>query len=206
MTTKKLDLKREMKEFWLPPREPVLVKVPPFYFLMVDGQGDPNTAQAYQDALQALYGVSYTLKFMLKKSARGVDYSVAPLEGLWWADNMELFSAEDKGQWLWTAMIMQPRPVSEALIHKAMEEVAEKKELPALSKVRFECYDEGLSAQIMHIGPYAAEKPTIDRLHAFIESNGYRRRGKHHEIYLGDPRRADPAKLKTVIRQPVERA
>ncbi len=206
MPIKKLDLKKEMKEFWLPPREPVIVKVPAMNFLMIDGEGDPNTAQQYQDAVQALYSVAYTIKFALKKSAKGVDYTVPPLEGLWWVDNMELFSVERKSDWKWTMMIMQPGAVTEALVKRAVEEAGKKKELPALSRLRFECFEEGPSAQIMHIGPYAAEKPTVARLHAFIQANGYRRRGKHHEIYLSDPRRGDPAKMKTVIRQPVERA
>ncbi len=205
MPVKKLDLKKQMKEFWAPPREPLFVKVPPLNFLMVHGEGNPNTSQEYQEAVQVLYSLSYALKFMLKKSARGVDYTVAPLEGLWWVDDMNLFDVDNKDAWKWTMMIMQPRQVTSAMIKKAMIEVAEKKDLPGLYRVKFEAFDEGLSAQVMHIGPYAAEKPTVDALHAFIHVNGYRRRGKHHEIYLSDPRRTVPEKMKTVIRQPVER-
>ncbi len=205
MPVKKLDLKKEMRELWNPPKEPVLVKVPPLNFLMIDGKGDPNTSVEYRDAIQALYAVAYTIKFTLKKSKRGVDYTVPPLEGLWWMEDMALFSGENKDDWLWTAMIMQPPAVRPALVEQAVEEAGRKKELPALARLRLECFEEGFAAQIMHIGPFSAEKPTIEKLHAFIAEQGYVRSGKHHEIYLSDFRRAAPDKLKTVVRQPVAR-
>ena len=200
---KKLDLKKELKHLYSPsPKEPVLVDVPDMNFLMIDGQGDPNTSQEYKDALGALYAVSYTVKFMSKKE--GTDYTVMALEGLWWMEGMERFSLDSKGEWKWTSMMMQPDVVTKEMVERAIEEVERKKNPPALPKLRFESFHEGLSAQIMHIGPYAEEGPTIEKLHAFIEEQGHRLRDKHHEIYLSDPRRASPEKLRTVLRQPVE--
>ncbi len=178
--------------------------VPPLTYIMVDGEGDPNTSQQYQDAIQVLYALSYTLKFAIKRGEAQVDYVVMPLEGLWWVDEMDEFDIDDKDAWKWTSMILQPEPVTPELFAEAFEEVQKKKNLPALEKARLEELHEGLSAQIMHIGPYAEETPTIEKLHSFIRDNGYELSGKHHEIYLGDPRRAAPEKLKTVIRQPMK--
>jgi hypothetical protein len=200
----KIDFKKELKHLYNPSaKEPVTVNVPEMNFLMVDGRGDPNTAQEYKDAVEALYAVSYALKFMVKK-AKGVDYVVMPLEGLWWVDDMAQFTVEDKDAWKWTSMIMQPEYVTEDSVGEALEQVRKKKNPPALSKVRFESFREGLSAQIMYIGPFSAEGPTIENLHSYIKANGYELRGKHHEIYLSDPRRTKPEKLRTVIRQPME--
>ncbi len=200
----KIDFKKEFKHLYNPSsKEPAIVDVPEMNFLMVDGEGDPNTAQEYKDAVEALYSVSYALKFMIKKSEVAVDYGVMPLEGLWWADDMTQFSVENKDIWKWTSMIMQPKYATKELFNKATEQVEKKKNLPALLKIRFESFNEGLSAQIMHIGPYSVEGPTIERLHDFIKEKGYELRGKHHEIYLADPRRSAPEKMKTVLRQPV---
>jgi hypothetical protein len=199
----KVDLKKELKHLYhSSATEVVLVDVPDMNFLMIDGAGDPNKAQEFHDAIQVLYGVSFTLKFMIKKEQE-IDYAVMPLEGLWWTDDMTQFSMDNKDIWKWTLMIMQPDYVRAALVDKAIEQVAKKKDPPALSQTRFERFHEGLSAQIMHIGPFAAEAPTIQKLHHFIEDTGHALRGKHHEIYLSDPRRAAPEKMKTVIRQPV---
>ncbi|HOA25424.1 MAG TPA: GyrI-like domain-containing protein [Aggregatilineales bacterium] len=203
----KIDLKRELKHLYAPSaKEVAFVEVPPMQYLMVDGAGDPNTAPAYEEAVEALYAVAYAVKFAVKKADPARDYAVMPLEGLWWAEDMTAFNAERKGDWLWTMMIMQPEWVTAAIVEQAVAEAGRKKDLPALPKLRFETYDEGYSAQIMHIGPYSAEGPTIARLHAAIEEAGCALRGKHHEIYLGDPRRTAPEKLKTIIRQPVSRA
>jgi hypothetical protein len=200
---KKIDLKKELKHLYsASAKEAVIVEVPKMNFLVVDGQGDPNTAQEYRDAMEALYAVSYTLKFMIKRGEE-VDYVVMPLEGVWWTEDMTKFTMESKDAWKWTSMIMQPDYVTEELVQRALEQVREKKDLPALSVMRFEGVHEGLSAQIMHIGPYSAEGPTIERLHNFIREKRYELRGKHHEIYLGDPRRSKPEKMKTVIRQPI---
>lgn len=172
-------------------------------YLMIDGMGDPNTSQEYMGSIEALYAVSYTLKFLAKKGHEPTDYVVMPLEGLWRADNMADFALGNKDAWKWTSMIMQPSLVTGGMVDLALEQVKKKKDLPTLSEMRFEKYDEGLSAQIMHIGSYAAESPAISKLHQFIEDTGYSLRGKHHEIYLSDPRRTAPDKLKTIIRQPI---
>lgn len=200
----KTDWKKEMKEYYSPPKkEAVMVDVPEMNFLMVDGAGDPNTSQDYRESIEVLYAMAYTLKFMVKIEDPEHDYSVMPLEGLWWGED-ESFLFDDKSAFEWTSMIMQPEPVTEKHVAEAVKQVKEKKDPVALPKCRFESFHEGLSAQIMHIGPYAEEEPTIKRLHAFIEEHGHGLRGKHHEIYLSDPRRAAPEKLRTVVRQPVE--
>ena len=201
----KLDYKKEFKEFYSAKKsKPVTVNVPAMNFLMIDGKGDPNTSQEYIDAIQTLYPVAYTIKFTYKKEL-GKDFGVMPLEGLWWTKNMKDFSTEDKSNWLWTAMIMQPEIVTKEVFENAVKQVAGKKNPKSLSKIRFEKYHEGRSAQVMYVGPYSDEGPTILNLHSFIKDQG----GKlddtnkhHHEIYLGDPRRTDPARLKTIIRQP----
>ena len=204
----KLDLKKDLKDLYNPSAKAVnIVDVPQMNFLMIDGQGDPNTADVYQQALEALYGLGYTLKFDSKREV-GIDYPVMPLEGLWWMEDMgeaygDLDFTADKSLWLWTMMIMQPAHITAAMVESATETLRRKKNPPALGLIRFETFYEGLSAQVMHIGPYSAEKPTIDRLHAYIVENGGTARGRHHEIYLSDPRRSDPQKLKTVIRQPM---
>jgi hypothetical protein len=200
----KLDLKKELKHLYFPSAtEPVIVDVPTMNFLMVDGEGDPNTSEEFQDVCTVLYGVSYTLKFMLKK-AKKQDYVVMPLEGLWWADDMADFMGLNKDKWKWTLMIAQPDFVTAEQVDEAMKELDRRKNPPALPRLRFESYDEGMAAQILHIGPYAEEGPTIEKLHQFIRESGHEPRGKHHEIYMSDPRRTAPEKLKTVIRQPVQ--
>ena len=164
----------------------------------------PIHPQEYQDAMETLFPVSYKTKFLSKKQ-NNQDYVVMPLEGLWWAENMEEFSIEDKESWKWTVMIMQPEFITKELISMAMEDVESKKNLASISKVRFEKFSERLSAQIMHIGPYgAAEAQTVEKLHDFIDKSGYKIRDKHHEIYISDMRRTKPERLKTVIRQPIE--
>jgi hypothetical protein len=201
------DFKKELKHLYNPPKEFVVVDVPSMSFLMIDGHGDPNTAQEYQDALEALYTVAFKCKFASKKEL-GQDYVVPPLEGLWWAEDMQTFTIErDKSTWDWTMMIMQPEWISQQMVEEAIQQVAKSKDLPALPKLRMEGYDEGLSVQIMHIGSYDDEGPIIARLHTeFLPRNGYVEAGKHHEIYLSDPRRTAPEKLKTVLRQPVKKA
>jgi len=203
----KVDLRKELKHLYAPSAKAVVeVQVPAFTFLMIDGQGDPNHSTAYAEAVEALFTVSYTAKFMLKKAPKGRDYAVMPPEGLWWAEDMATFTALDKDSWKWTLMIAQPAEVSADMFQQAVAQSAKKKDLPALAGMRLERFAEGLAAQIMHVGPFAAEAATIERLHRFIEQHGYRRRDKHHEIYLSDLRRTAPEKLKTVIRQPVEPA
>lgn len=206
MAGTKVDFKRELRELYAPGRAPVLVEVPELAFLMVDGRGDPNTSSEYRDAVQALYAVSYAVKFAIKRAPDGFDYGVMPLEGLWWVRDMSKFRIEDKSDWSWTAMIMQPEQVTDDLAAEAAATAAKKKPLAAIGKLRLARFAEGLAAQVMHLGPYATEGPTIERLHAFIAEQGYERAGKHHEIYLSDPTRSAPGKMRTVIRQPVAAA
>jgi hypothetical protein len=200
----KFDIKKELKHLYRPSKAKFsIVDVPEMNFLMVDGHGDPNTSPVYQAALEALYGVAYTIKFMLKKNPETDDFVVPPLEGLWWIKDMSQFTLADKDTWSWTMMIVQPEWVTPDIVEEARAETGRKKELPALPGLRFEPYHEGLSVQILYIGTYDEESPTIARMHAFAEEQGYALRGKHHEIYLSDPRRTAPEKLKTVIRQPI---
>ena len=178
--------------------------MPQLRYLMIDGQGDPNTSNAWADAITTLYGLSYTLKFMIKKGPEAIDYGVMPLEAMWWSDDMSDFLNANKENWSWTAMILQPSFIDAKLIAAAKAELQRKmKDLPALDKVRLEDMTEGECAQLLHTGPYADEGPTIARLHAFIAGQGKALRGKHREIYLSDARRTDPEKLRTIIRQPV---
>lgn len=198
----KLDLVKELQDLYRPSvKEPTLVDVPEMSFLMVDGQGDPNTSPEYAQALNALFAVSYGVKFMVKSG--GVDFKVMPLEGLWWSDRMSDFTQGWREGWKWTMMIAQPPVVTAGLVGEAIAESARKKDLPALDRLALERFDEDLCSQIMHVGPYSAEGPTIERLHTFIVEQGCTLSGKHHEIYLGDPRRTAPERLKTVVRQPV---
>jgi hypothetical protein len=170
---------------------------------MIDGEGNPNTSQSFQDAIEVLYQLSFALKFMIKKGKIGIDYGVLPLEGLWWTDDMSSFSVDDKEGWKWTLMIMQPDFITEELVQTTIERIRAKKNPASLPLVRFESFEEGKSAQILHIGPFSEEGPTVEKVHSFIEKNGSQRRGKHHEVYLSDMRRAAPEKWKTIIRQPM---
>ena len=194
-----------MQELFAPPaKDFVLVTVPKLDFLMVDGMGDPGSARSYADAVEALYSVSYTLKFA-SKTEQARDYVVSPLEGLWWADDPAAFVKRAREQWRWTMMIMQAGWITRDLVAAAIETSGRKKELPALSDLRFDQLHEGLSLQIMHVGPFEAEGPTLARLHdEYMPNHGYTFNGPHHEIYLGDPRKTAPEKLRTVLRQPVK--
>ncbi len=200
----KRNFKKELKNLYRPSSRNVeFVDVPQMNFLQIDGQGDPDTSKKFQHAIEVLYPLSYTLKFMVKKGELGIDYGVLPLEGLWWADDLAAFTANDRDHWKWTLMIMQPEFISKKMVETAIEEVERKKNPLALSSVRFETFNEGRAAQIMHIGPFSEEGPTVEKVHSFIEENGRQRKGKHHEVYLSDIRRAAPENLKTIIRQPV---
>lgn len=189
-----------------------VVEVPPLQYLMIDGAGDPNTAPAYRDAVSALFPLAYALKFASRNDL-GIDAVVMPLEGLWHAPDMESFtSRRDKSAWLWTMMIMVGDHVTSEMFAAAVDSVsqkaAKKKEpLPALDSVRLQTLEEGTCVQTLHIGPFDDEGPVLEELHHhFIPDNGLQMRGLHHEIYLSDLRRADPAKLRTILRQPVARA
>lgn len=201
----KIDFKKELKHLYKPsPKTVATVDVPEMNFLMIDGKGDPNTSVAFQDAIQCLYPVSYTLKFMVKRGEIGIDYGVLPLEGLWWCDDMRKFSTDDKSDWKWTLMIMQPELITHDMVEVAIAEVKKKKNPVSLPLLRFQKYTEGVSAQIMHIGPFSEEGPTVEKVHDYIQETGCSRIGKHHEIYLSDIRRAKPENWKTIIRQPMK--
>jgi len=200
----KVDLKRELKHLYRPSaKEVVQVEVPTFRFLMIDGEGDPNTSHEYAEAVEALFSVSYTAKFMVKKGAQEIDYAVMPLEGLWWSDDMSAFITNDRSKWRWTMMIMQPHFVETDVIEESIAEVKRKKTLPAVGELRLESFTEGLCAQTLHVGPFTEEGPTIQRVHDFIAARSTLA-GKHHEVYLSDIRRADSSKWQTIIRQPME--
>ncbi len=199
----KIDFKKELKNLYNPSAKEVgTVNVPAMNFLLVNGEGAPTSPQ-YGEAIGALFSVAYTLKFMVKKSI-GIDFSVMPLEGLWWVDDMTKFSSERKDEWKWTAMIMQPKYVIDNDVKLAIEQVKKKKSLSALPKVRFENFTEGPAAQIMYFGPFSAEGPTITKIHGYIKNSGHELTGKHHEIYLNNPATTAPEKLKTIIRQPMK--
>ncbi len=201
----KIDYKKELKHLYKPFAKKVeIVNVPKMNFLMIDGQGDPNTSTEFKDTTEALYGLSYAIKFIIKKGEIGIDYGVMPLEGLWWVDDMSQFDINRKDDWKWTIMIMQPELVTEEIVEQATEQVKQKKNPIALSKIRFESFTEGKAAQILHIGPFSEEGPTIEKIHDFIIANNYQLSGKHHEIYLSDIRKAAPEKWRTIIRQPVK--
>jgi hypothetical protein len=204
-TMKKLDWKKDQKDVYNPPKDPVVIDVPPINYLMLDGHGDPNNNPHYQAVIESLYAVAYNLKFAIKKAER-VDYAVYPAEGLWWVPDMNKFDIAHKEDWDWTMMIAQPEMVTPEWVAKARAEALKKKGLALIEQVRFETYREGLSAQVMHTGPFSAEGPVIARLHEFIRAQGGEMNSKHHEIYLSDFRRTAPEKLRTVIRQPFRKA
>ena len=199
----KLDLKKQHKDIYAPSAQKVsLLDLGPMTYLMVDGKGAPESAE-YARAVQALFAVSYAMKFIIKKGPRALDYGVMPLEGLWWADDMTHFtSARDKRQWQWTMMIRQPDFITEADIATALDATAKKKSPPDASGLQLKSFTEGPCAQILHIGPFEDEGPTIERLHEEIAAAGHQLSGKHHEVYLSDIRRAAPEKWRTILRQP----
>jgi hypothetical protein len=199
----KRDLKKELKALYQPSSKAVSeVDVPTMRFLMIDGEGDPNTSPAYADAIEALFTVSYAVKFIVKKGPLAIDYGVMPLEGLWWADDMAAFSLGDKSRWKWTMMILQPDFVTPDLIDQAMASARKKLGADVLARLRYAPYTEGRCAQTLHIGPFTSEGPTIERVHQFIAARGTLA-GKHHEIYLSDIRKAEPSRWKTIVRQPM---
>lgn len=199
----KIDFKKELKQYYrCSAKKVVALTIPPMNFLTVNGKGAPGSI-THQQAIEALYSVAYTIKFMIKKSSNGIDYGVLPLEGLWWADDMNDFVNDNKHNWIWRMMIMQPPLVNKAQVDAAIEQVAVKKNLAALAQVNFQSFDEGLVAQTLHVGPFSEEGPTVEKVHAFIDTQGKQLSGKHHEIYLSDIRRAAPENWKTIIRQPM---
>ena len=201
--TNKIDFKKSLKPFYNPPLIGFhIVDVPVMNFLMVDGIGDPNTSIEYQHAVESLYSMSYGIKFELK--SQGFDYVVPPLEGLWWMPDMAEFNLENKTSWQWTMMIMQPERVTQGIVEKVRNKIEKKGIIEAGFQGKFEIFHEGIAVQIFYSGAYENEAPVIAQMHRFIVENGYRLSGKHHEIYLSDPRKTAPEKLKTILRQPVK--
>lgn len=212
----KLDLKKQLKHLYLPSaKEVVVVDVPEMQFARIGGRIEPGLlpgdSPEFAEAIGALYSVSYTLKFMSKKRpVDPIDYTVMALEGLW-TTPAGGFDYATCDEWLWTLMIMQPGHITAEMFAEALEQIAKKsakegRSTAALERVRLERFAEGLCIQTMHIGPYADEPRTLERMAAFAQANGYAYRGPHHEIYLGDPRAAKPENLKTVLRHGVMRA
>ena len=204
----KVDFKKELKHLYqASAKATATVDVPPLRYLMIDGRGNPNTTKAHAQAVEALFSVSYTCKFAAKKGPLAIDYAVMPLEGLWWADDMSVFTSATReahmDDWHWTMMVLQPDVVSDTMVEAAVQEIKKKKALPALDLLRFETLCEGLAAQVLHVGPFSDEGPTIAQMHTYIEQKGSLR-GKHHEVYLSDIRRTAPAKWKTILRQPMQ--
>jgi len=206
-----LDLKKQYKNLYFPPPGKVLsVDVPELQFLMIDGAieagQEPGTSPGFEQTMAALYGAAYTLKFMLKKRAQEpVDYPVMALEGLWRLKSGD-FDINVKDNWGYTLMILTPELVTRAEFAETLAQLEKKKPGPPYQRLRLECYREGLCVQALHVGPYAAEPETLERMREFAEAQGYVLRQGHHEIYMGDPRRADASKLKTVLRYPVQKA
>jgi hypothetical protein len=201
----KINFKKAMPTLYNPKNKDwELVDVPTMNYLMIDGQGDPNTAKAYREAVEALYSVSYPVKFMSKRTL-GKDYVVAPLEGLWYSDDPSVFTKFEKDKYHWTMMIMQPEWITTDMIAAAIDVAKTKNDSPSLAKLRLETYSEGTSLQLLHIGPYDDEAPKLARLHdEYMPSHKLTFNGHHHEIYLGDPRKSAPENLKTIVRQPVK--
>lgn len=181
-----------------------VVEVPPLQYLMIDGRGDPDTAQEYTDAIETVYPVAYALKFA-SKNTLGRDYVVMPLEGLWWAPDMTYFTTRrDKSRWQWTSMIMVPEWIDQKMFDRAVAVVTAKRRPASIDKIRLGTLREGTCVQTLHVGPYDDEAEVLANMHhRFIPDNGLCMTGKHHEIYLGDARRVEPSKLRTILRQPV---
>jgi hypothetical protein len=197
------DIKKALPALYAPkPGGFHVVEVPELPFLMVDGHGNPNTSPAYAEAVQALFTLSYAVRSIAKRELGRV-HTVGPLEGLWSAEDPRVFVAGDKSAWDWTMAISQPEWITDELVRTGMKE-AEKKGLPALERLRFTRYREGRSVQILHVGSYDSEAPVLARLHgSYLPEHGLTFNGKHHEVYLSDLRRTEPAKLRTILRQPV---
>ena len=207
MTVEKFEFRKAYPELYAPGSgDFMLVQVPPLQFLACDGHGDPNTSAEYSGALACLYPVAYTLKFASKKDL-GRDFTVAPLEGLWRADDMDAFTRREKDTWDWTMLLAQPEWITGDMVQTAVTAVRNKKGLPGLERLRLFRLEEGTAVQILHRGPYDDEGPVLERMHhQWMPAHGLTFNGDHHEVYLSDPRRTAPEKLRTVLRQPVRPA
>jgi hypothetical protein len=198
-----IDLRRELPHCYSAGRTPAVVEVPEIAFLAVDGHGDPDTSASYAEAVRALYATAYAVRFALKREPHPIDAPVMPLEGLWWAPDMSVFTAGDRSAWHWTMLIALPAVVDDAVVEAGRGTAVGKVGPEAAARVRRTTFAEGAAAQVLHVGPYRAEGPAIAALHEFVAARGHALAGRHHEIYLSDPRRAAPERLRTILRQPV---
>lgn len=201
----KIDFKKQFSDFYSQRKNKItILDVPVFNYLSIEGKGEPDS-QLFLEAMEALYSVSYKLKFRIKESINPKNYTVMPLEGQWWAKNPNDFVNNKKENWQWNLMIMQPNFINNELIEETKEIIKSKKTLPALEKLKFETIQDGTSAQILHIGPYSEEGPTLVKLHDYFKNKNYTFNGRHREIYIGDPRKSAPERLRTIIRQPIKK-
>lgn len=199
----KTDLKTSVPGYEATRGEFTTVTLPPLRYLMVDGHGDPNTAPAYERALATIYPFAYRLKFLSKRTLDR-DYGVPPLEALWWADDPDAFTtARDKSRWSWTVLSLVPEWIEQQHLDAVRADLAGQASAPVLDELRVDVLDEGTCVQTLHVGPYDMEGPVIAALHDHAAAQGLRLTGRHHEIYLSDPRRSAPERLRTILRQPV---
>ncbi len=204
----KIDLRKQYREYYNPPADRVtIVNIPAFKFIMIDGKIEPGATPgnsiAFKQAMEALYGIAYSLKFMSKlRREDPIDYTVMGLEALWWIED-GVFDITKPDNWCWTAMILQPEHITETMFLETRVKLKDKKPNPGIDKLRLEIFEEGLCVQIMHVGPYATELISVKKMNEFAAQNGYQMRNKHHEVYIGNPLKADPARLKTILRHPV---
>ncbi len=199
----KVDYRRELGDLYDAREVPALIDVPTINYLMVDGHGDPNGSKAFTHAVEALCSVAYALKFRVRKLPGGIDFAVMPLEGLWWIPNARVWDFDDKSDWDWTLMLAQPGIVTPELVAETMATVRARRKMETLDLVRFEPFSEGTCAQVLHRGPFSAERPALERLYEFVKREGFMPVGKHHEVYMSDPQRTAPERMRTIIRQPV---
>ena len=200
----KIDFKKDFRQLYKAPANGfTFLEVPSMLYLMIDGAGDPQNNPVFQAAVETLYGAAYTIKFSVKKAGSGPEYSIPPMSGLWWCKGMEGFDPENRDLWLWTLMLAQPPQLDIQMLTSAIGRLKEKGKKGFWCEIRLETFSEGLCVQTLHIGPYRDEGPRIAAMHKFIDDQGYALRGKHHEIYMSDPRRTSPEKLKTILRHPV---
>lgn len=202
----KLDFKQINKPFYTPKAgRPEILSIPNMQFASISGEGDPNTSSSFQDAIKALYSLVYGLKFSRKKAGLEPDFTIGALEGLWWTKSGKQYDVGAKGDWQWTLMIWLPEFITASEFTQFVAKLSVSKPNPMLASARLIMFEEGQVVQILHIGPYDAEQPSVQLMHAFAADQGFAQSGKHHEIYLGDPRRSAPEKLRTIIRHPISK-
>ncbi|MCE5333166.1 MAG: GyrI-like domain-containing protein [Desulfobacteraceae bacterium] len=202
----KVDYKKDLKTLYKAPEDGfVFVQVPSLNYLMIEGMGDPSTSLLFQNSVEALYGIAYAVKFAAKAGRIGPEYTIAPLEGLWWCEGVGGFDAEHRHLWHWRLQIPQPPHVDDGMVRKAADGLEAKGKVGPFGSVRLENFEEGLCVQTLHVGPFSSEGPKIEEMHRFALESGYGLRGMHHEIYMSDHRRTPPEKLRTILRQPVEK-